>query len=72
MHRLQTFITLVMKKEELSADDIERGGLTAARGTKDRHKLAVAEIQRNAAQRVDHVIANRIGFDNILELKHDT
>ena len=51
-----------------AADDVQHGGLAAAGGAEDGHKLIAAEGQINTLERMDDAIARRVIFLNAFEL----
>ena len=48
-----------------TADDIQHGGLAAARLTEDRHEFTAAEAEGNVPQRVNGAVTDGIIFDDI-------
>jgi hypothetical protein len=50
-----------------AADDVHQRGLAAARGPHDRHHLALADGERDAAEGMDLHVAHGVGFNEILD-----
>ena len=54
------------------ANDVEHGGLTAARGAQDGHELALAEVDADSVQSLDVGVSDVVAFLDVFELKHDS